>query len=571
MPAPHGVQPQDFGIGRLFWRIREAVVVGDIDTGQIVLWNPAAEALFGYAADEAIGRPIEIIIPEELRAHHRAGLARFRATRQSDLMDQDVGLELPAVHKSGEKLTIELLLSPIEEAAIDGRFVLAVIRDVTARRRAEEHRLELAREQSARAAAEAAQQRFALIAEASQLLATSLEWETTLANVARCMVPRLADWCIVEIVDPDGQLRPAAVAAVDPSLEPSLLDQAARRRQGSDSERDPAALARQTGQPQLLAETSAATCPGRADDEDLALLQRLRPGSTIAVPLVARGRTLGTITAVTGPGRPPYTPSDVPLVQELGLRAATAIENALLFQEAREAVAIRENFISIAAHELKTPVTSLRGFTQLLLRRLEQGQPVDSDAVRAPLAQIDRQAGRLTRLVTQLLDVSQLRSGKLRLEPRPTDLPRLLRDAAAAAQAMTSRHEISVRCADDVWAEVDPLRLEQVVVNLLDNAVKYSPDGGPIEVELAQPPAGGVEIVIADRGPGIPREHRDRVFDRFYQMHTPEQLSGLGLGLYVSREIVDMHHGRITAEDRPGGGARFVIALPALPSPARSP
>jgi PAS domain S-box-containing protein len=571
MDHPNGLQPQDFGIGRLFWRIREGVVVGDVDTGLIVLWNPAAEAMFGYTADEAIGQPIEIIIPEELRARHRAGLARFRETWQSELMDSDVGVELPGVHKSGQTLTIELLLSPIDETPIDGRFVLAVVRDVTARRRAEEHRLELVREQSARAAAEAAQQRFALLAETSRVLATSLVWETTLANVARLMVTQLADWCIVDIVDDDGQLQPVELAAASSSLEPMLREMVAKSRQSPGWEHHPTALAVRTGQTQLLTEIPDTMWPNIPDDEDQALVRQYPPQSAIAVPLTSRGRTLGTITLLTCSGRPPYTPSDVPLVEELGLRAAAAIENAILFQQARDAIAVRENFITVAAHELKTPVTSLRGYTQLLLRRIEAGRQLDLEAVRGPLAQIDRQAGRLTRLVSQLLDVSRLRAGKLRLEPRPTDLARLLRDASTAVQALTTRHEIVVRCSADLWAEVDPLRLEQVVVNLLDNAIKYSPEGGPIDLQLSLSAAGAVELVISDRGPGIPPEHRDRVFNRFYQVHSPDQVSGMGLGLYVSREIVDMHRGQITAEDRPGGGARFVITIPCKTVPAGTP
>jgi len=185
-----GLQAQDFGIGQLFWRIHEAVIVGDADTDEIVLWNPAAEVLFGYAEAEAIGRPIEILIPEHLRGPHRAGLAHFAATGQSVLMDADLGLELPAVHKSGRLLTIELLLSPIDDAPTDGRFVLAVIRDATACKHAEEQRIELARDQSARVVAEAAQERFAMLAEASRLLASSLDWETTLGNGARLVVPQ---------------------------------------------------------------------------------------------------------------------------------------------------------------------------------------------------------------------------------------------------------------------------------------------------------------------------------------------------------------------------------------------
>jgi two-component system CheB/CheR fusion protein len=156
-PAPESsLRPEDLGIGQLFWAIRDAVVVGDATTGRIVLWSPSAERLFGYTMAEALGQPIEILIPASLTALHRIGLARFATTGHGALTDAGTPVELPALRKGGNPITVELSLTPIDRVDAAGPFVLAIVRDATDRKRAEAERLELAREQAARAEAEAA-------------------------------------------------------------------------------------------------------------------------------------------------------------------------------------------------------------------------------------------------------------------------------------------------------------------------------------------------------------------------------------------------------------------------------
>lgn len=229
--------------------------------------------------------------------------------------------------------------------------------------------------------------------------------------------------------------------------------------------------------------------------------------------------------------------------------------------ERKRAEEIRDEFLSVAAHELKTPITSLRGFAQLLLHQIEgRGRP-DPAALSAGLAAIDRQSQKLSRLVSQLLDVSRLEAGRLVLERAPTDLVALARATVEAARASTTRHEMRLRATGTVIAVVDPLRLEQVLTNLLDNAVKYSPHGGPVEVEIAEA-GSAVEIVVTDRGIGVPPEHRDRVLDRFYQAHPDHRLGGMGLGLYISQQIVELHAGRLSMEHPATGGTRVRVTLP---------
>lgn len=245
---------------------------------------------------------------------------------------------------------------------------------------------------------------------------------------------------------------------------------------------------------------------------------------------------------------------------EQKLRAALAAE-----REARAAtetaLRIREEFLSIAAHELKTPITSLRASAQLAQRRLARETPVKPERVASALTTVVAQSGKLTRLIDQLLDLSRLETGKFALEPEPTDLTDLAAQVLAGARARGVPHPLTLDAPPSLQASVDPLRLEQVLTNLLDNALKYSPEGGPIEVVLARR-EGRAELAMRDHGLGIPLEHRERLFERLFQAHAQGHRSGLGLGLYLSRQIAEQHGGTMSAEFPPDGGSCFVLTLP---------
>jgi signal transduction histidine kinase len=226
-------------------------------------------------------------------------------------------------------------------------------------------------------------------------------------------------------------------------------------------------------------------------------------------------------------------------------------------------VRMRDDFLSVAAHELKTPVTGLRGFAELALEQLAEEEAVDRRVVARSLRVIQQQSMKLARLVSQLLDVSRIEAGKLSLERSVTDVASLVESVAEAAQVGTARHTLVVSSAPSVPTWVDPLRIEQVVTNLIDNAIKYSPTGGQIDIEVVEPLAGTVRVAVRDRGVGIPPDSRQHIFDRYYRAHVQDHASGMGLGLYISREIVELHGGRIEVESPADGGTRFVVVLPA--------
>lgn len=235
-------------------------------------------------------------------------------------------------------------------------------------------------------------------------------------------------------------------------------------------------------------------------------------------------------------------------------------------QEARnlaeKAVKVRDEFMSGAAHELKTPVTSLRGYAQVLIRQYEKTGTVDPGRLLKSMKAIDAQSKRLTRLTEQLLNLSRLETGKLTLALEKTDVVGLVENLISAIRHSHPRRTIEFRGGQDVFADVDGDRLEQVVTNLIDNGIKFSDEIAPVEVEVDHDGTGWVKITVRDHGIGIPEEQRGRIFEQFYQAHAERHYGGMGIGLFISRQITEMHGGTITVEQPADGGTSFVVRLP---------
>jgi signal transduction histidine kinase len=234
-------------------------------------------------------------------------------------------------------------------------------------------------------------------------------------------------------------------------------------------------------------------------------------------------------------------------------------------EQAEQAVRARDEFLSVAAHELKTPVTSLRGFAQTTLRQLQKHGTFDEQRVAQALQSIEKQSVKLSQLVSQLLDISRIDAGHLQLERELADIAGLVQSVVTSMQPNATRHMLILEGPDSLEGLVDPLRLEQVITNLIDNAVKYSPDGGPVRVEMVFDDSvepGILNITVTDCGIGIPPERREHIFDRFYRAHTDGHYSGMGLGLYISKEIVQLHGGSLDVYFPEAGGSSFVITIP---------
>lgn len=256
-----------------------------------------------------------------------------------------------------------------------------------------------------------------------------------------------------------------------------------------------------------------------------------------------------------------FAEADVEKVMAVSRVASVAVQNARLYREAQEAVRLRDELLSTASHELRTPLTTVSAQAQLMLRRLHLRGSVEPDTLEPAFGMIAQQSGKLTRLIEQCLDVSRLQAGRLTLTRERTEVGELLQRLADAA-AVRGRQPIVVQAPTGIWAWVDPLRLDQMVTNLLDNAIKYGAQDRPIELTLAGPTCELIEITVRDYGSGIPVESRAHLFERFFQGHAAGYQSGMGLGLYISQQIAELHGGHIEAEAPADGGTRFVIRLP---------
>jgi signal transduction histidine kinase len=446
-------------------------------------------------------------------------------------------------------------------------------------------RLHAARDR-AMAEVDAARERAAFLAESGAVLASSLDYQATIQQAARLAVPTLADWCTVYALTADGDVRRVAVACDDEQK--AGLAEALRAYPPTPlSPRSSVAEVMRTGRPAVIPDIPDDYVAAIARDAPhLEIMRQLAFRSSLVVPLRARDEVLGAMALFTWDERRRFGQADLPLAEDLAHRVAVAIDNARLYQEARRAIQLRDEFLSDAAHELKTPITSLLGYAQVLQRHLRRETRPEDGVVSRALAAIEQQSVRLSRLVSQLLDISRVQDGHLTLDLGVTDLVPLLRAMVAGAQIGTTRHTLVVHAPDEMLAVVDGPRLEQVLANLLDNAIKYSPDGGLIEVEggvgcrvsgvgeegsparNTQHPTPSVRIAVRDRGIGIPPERRQHIFDRFFQAHASDHRSGLGLGLYISRQIVELHGGSIDVEFPSDGGTRFMVSLPTGPAAA---
>jgi signal transduction histidine kinase len=294
--------------------------------------------------------------------------------------------------------------------------------------------------------------------------------------------------------------------------------------------------------------------------------------SFVSLPIISRGEVIGSLLLL-GRAHRRFSGADVAFLESAASQIALSIENARLYQHTRALLEelkhsneLKDEFISIASHELRTPLTAVRGYSDMLMRRVRT-QP-DREADLRALETIYLQVDRMNRLIGDLLDASRITSGHLELRPQRIDLVALVRHVVEQQQPLTPQHRFHFSAEPPmILGLVDGGRLEQVILNLLTNAVKYSPAGGLVEVSVtgdAAPDGDFVRISVRDQGIGVPPESLPHLFTRFYRATNAHQArsTGLGIGLYVSHQIVRAHGGEIRVASRPGIGSTFTIELP---------
>lgn len=439
--------------------------------------------------------------------------------------------------------------------------------DITKRKQIEEERNQLlVCSQAARAKAEMAERRCSFISQASKVLASSLDYQTTLNSVARLVVPFLADYCLIHKLEPDGQMLLVAAIHQD-SQKQELMDELSRLYQITiQNPNSFTAQVLRTGEPILVSDTSSVIPESITQDARLLQIQRtLDPKSFMVLPLAARGQILGTFVLATAESNRRYNQSDLSLALDLAHRAAMAIDNAQLYCQAQESNRLKDEFLLTLSHELRTPLNVILGWAQMLLVR-----NLDEKTIRQGIETIERKARAQVRIVYDLLDVSRLIAGKLRLNRDWVELSLVINEAIDNLRLATSSKSIRLESHFDSSVGLirgDSERLRQVLWNLLSNAIKFTPIGGRVEIRL-QRVDNYAQIQVSDTGQGIVPNFLPYVFDRFRQADgtTTRTHPGLGVGLAIVRYLVELHGGTVQAfSEGEGKGATFTIKLPIPP------
>jgi PAS domain S-box-containing protein len=406
------------------------------------------------------------------------------------------------------------------------------------------------------------EQDLTFLAAASAELAGVCDLSTTLDRIARLAVPQFADWCAIDLLQPDGTLERVAAVHVDPAKTP-LAQELHRRTPPEPTSPIGVWNVARTGRCELVEEVTDETLQARASDaESLRILRALGLHSYIGAPLVARGRTLGVLTFVTTQSGRRYGPRDLTLAEDLARRAAVALDNAQLLAAARESDRAKDVFLATLAHELRNPLAPIWNGLTIIQRCKDDPQRIEQVA-----GIIERQVGQLSRLVDDLLDVSRISTGKIALKKEPTHLVHVIGAAVEMSRPHieAAHHKLSISFPDEPTDLVaDPARLAQVFSNLLNNAAKYTRRGGRIDVVVEAQPRELV-VRVRDNGIGIAPEMLGKVFGLFTQVTHPAERrqGGLGIGLSLVEGLVRLHGGTVEAAS-PGldRGSEFTVRLP---------
>jgi PAS domain S-box-containing protein len=507
--------------------------------GHVLYSSDSVERVLGYKPEELQGAsPVGYIHPDDLSLF----MENFLSLLQ--MPGEQITIEYRVKHKDGSWVWIEAtgtnLLDNAQIQAIVGNF-----RNITERKQREE--------------------RQELLSAVSEKLASSLDHELTLQEIVQLIVPALADYCRIAILDEQQQIKDIVANHIEPekiALVRELYEQYYKDQVSSTYGLQ---TILETGRSELMPNaTPEAVAPLLNENPAiLTVIQALGLTSYMGVPLIAREKVIGAITFSSAQAQRHYTLEDLAFAQELGRRIALSLDNSRLYAEAQQAIALRDEFISIASHELRTPLTSLKLYVQVLQKQLNKQAEA---RLAKEFAKMDTQLNKLTLLIEDLLNVSRIEHGRLDFQVDWFDLNEVVKETVEQIQSTTTKQHIQVegRIKQLVWGDKD--RIGQVFTNLLTNAVKFSPQSDTIIVWL-KATSDVIMVGVQDFGIGIEEEHLNHIFDRFHRVSDPEEKTypGLGIGLYIAREIIQRHGGKLTVESKKGEDSLFSFTLPSTP------
>lgn len=401
------------------------------------------------------------------------------------------------------------------------------------------------------------------LSSASKILSSSLDYHSTLKNVAELIVESVADFCMIDILEED-DLRRVVVKISDhrkdklaqkfydfppdPKNKSAIYDAARKRR--------PIIIKQVTDT--WLSKVSRF-------DEEKNLVKKLNFSSFIFVPLESRHEVIGVMTIGSTEKNFTYSEDDGIFIKELADRAGITVDKAKLYSEAQDAIRARDEFLAVASHELKTPLTSVLLSLQLVLRKLEKST-IKIDASEEVIKAVEvgiQQSKRMSRLINDLLDVSETSSEYFHIYKEEVNLSELIKDIELKFEIILKEKKIKLTVKEEdknIKGYWDKIRLEQAISNLIANAIKYG-NGKPINV-LTKKTDSGIEIKVKDKGKGIIKEDRSRIFKVFNRGSDVKDYKGIGVGLFLTKQIIEAHGGEIGLFSKEGEGSVFTIKLP---------
>lgn len=401
------------------------------------------------------------------------------------------------------------------------------------------------------------------LAEASKILSSTIDYNVTLAIISKLIVTSIADFCIIDIFE-GHKLKRLAVNVSDPKKQ--QLAHKVFRFMPDPRNKEAIYDAAKLGAPIIIPKATKQWLSSVSKiKEERETIEKLGLNSHMFVPLKSGGEVIGVLTIASMDKNFSYTQDDAVFIEELALRAGAAVDKARLYKEAQEALYTRDEFLSIASHELKTPLTSILLNLQGMLNKIHKSNsknPEIKETVR--LIEISkRQTHRMARLINDLLNVSVVSTGKLKIEKEKFDLVTLINDVVMSFRTRLTNEKIDVKIQSsekEIIGNWDYVRIEQVISNLLSNAIKY---GKKKTITISSGKNNSYAIFkVKDQGIGISEKDQEYIFERFKRVVSDNEYSGLGVGLYIANQIIKAHKGRLTVKSQVGKGSTFIVELP---------
>ncbi len=490
--------------------------------GNFLYVNPSHLKVLGYKKDEMLSmNAFSLVHP----AHIEEAQKQFMKT----IKYGSSAITIQYLHKNGEYLTLEGTGTLVTDSQGVPQMIVTVFRDITERKNNDINTK--------------------FLADVSKIVASSLNNNITLKKISNIAVPHMADCCIIYIYDNE-RLVVSSISynklKKDKFTEKMLRDMPKR--------------VEDTFNIFKVMNSDKSLIIPELTKLKKNLFPKMSINSFMCVPLRIRKKVFGVFVFFTLDGGRNYNKSDLTTAEEVARRTALAIENSRLYSDSLAAITLRDDFISIASHELKTPVTSIKAYTQVLQKRFEKsGDSASADL----LNKMDAQLTKLTTLISDLLDINKIEKGKLLFRKSKFDLNDLIYEITEEVQRTTNNHRLITRLDETKEVFADRDRIGQVIINFMTNAIKYSPNGGDVIIKT-KTSRTSFTFSVQDFGIGISKNNQNKIFDRFYREkgRTTDTYGGMGLGLYISSEIIKRHKGKIWVESKKDEGSEFFFKLP---------